>query len=111
MQETWVGSLGQEEPPGGRNGNPLQYSCQDTGKIDGAWQGTVHRVTKSWTRLSDWAHTYIHIVNSKKKSAMRRLVSLDSRTDYRVIITIVSMEINSGIQNIFKSKKQIQMYI
>ena len=22
-----VGSLGQEEPPGGGNGNPLQYSC------------------------------------------------------------------------------------
>ena len=26
MQETWVGSLGQEDPPGEGNGNPLQYS-------------------------------------------------------------------------------------
>ena len=28
--ETPVQSLGQEDPPGGENGNPLQYSC---GKI------------------------------------------------------------------------------
>ena len=26
-QETWVQSLGQEDSPGERNGNPLQYSC------------------------------------------------------------------------------------
>ena len=27
MQETWVQSLGQEDPPGKENGYPLQYSC------------------------------------------------------------------------------------
>ena len=27
MWETWVHSLGQEDPPGEGNGNPLQYSC------------------------------------------------------------------------------------
>ena len=27
MQETWVQSLGWEDSPGERNGNPLQYSC------------------------------------------------------------------------------------
>ena len=27
MQETWVQSLGGEDPPGEGNGNPLQYSC------------------------------------------------------------------------------------
>ena len=27
MQETWVLSLGREDPPGEGNGNPLQYSC------------------------------------------------------------------------------------
>ena len=27
MWETWVRSLGQEDPPGKGNGNPLQYSC------------------------------------------------------------------------------------
>ena len=27
MQEMWVQSLGQEDSPGGGNGNPLQCSC------------------------------------------------------------------------------------
>ena len=27
MRETWVRSVGWEDPPGGGHGNPLQYSC------------------------------------------------------------------------------------
>ena len=27
VRETWVQSLGWEDPPGGGNGNPFQYSC------------------------------------------------------------------------------------
>ena len=34
--------------PGEGNGNPLQYSCLENPKDRGAWQTTVHRVTKSW---------------------------------------------------------------
>ena len=33
--------------PGGGNGNPLQYSCMGNPMDIGAWQGTVHGVTKS----------------------------------------------------------------
>ena len=36
-------------PPGGGNGNPLQYSCLESPMDRGAWQATVQRVTKSWT--------------------------------------------------------------
>ena len=37
MRETWVRSLGGEDPPGKGNGNPLQYSCLQN-PIDGeAW--------------------------------------------------------------------------
>ena len=39
--------------PGGGNGNPLQYSCWENPMGRGAWQATVHGVTKSWTGLSD----------------------------------------------------------
>ena len=39
--------------PGEGNGNPLQYSCLGNPKDRGAWWATVHRVTKSQTRLSD----------------------------------------------------------
>ena len=31
------------------NGNPLQYSSLENSMDRGAWQATVHGVTKSWT--------------------------------------------------------------
>ena len=37
--------------PGGRNGNPLQYSCLGNPMDRGAWQATVHGVAKSQIRL------------------------------------------------------------
>ena len=37
--------------PEGGYSNPLQYSCLGNPMDKGAWQATVHRVTKSWTRL------------------------------------------------------------
>ena len=33
--------------PGVGNGNPLQYSCLQNSMDRGAWQATVHGVTKS----------------------------------------------------------------
>ena len=42
---------GSRRSPGGRHGNSLQYSCLENQMDRGAWQATVHRVTKSWTRL------------------------------------------------------------
>ena len=35
--------------PGGGHGNPLQYSCLENSMDRGAWQVTVHGVTKSHT--------------------------------------------------------------
>ena len=40
------------------NGNPLQYSCLENSMDGGAWQATVHGVTKSRTRLSDFTFTF-----------------------------------------------------
>ena len=36
MQETWVQSLGQENPPGEGNGYPLHYSCLENSMDRGA---------------------------------------------------------------------------
>ena len=47
----WVRSLGQEGLLEEGTGNPLQYSCLENPKDRGAWGATVHRVTKSLTRL------------------------------------------------------------
>ena len=43
--------------PGEGNGNPLQYSCLENPMDWGAWWATDHRVTKSWTQLSDFTFT------------------------------------------------------
>ena len=43
--------------PGGRNGNPLQYSCLENPMDGGAWWAAVHGVTKRWIQLSEHACT------------------------------------------------------
>ena len=40
--------------PGVGNGNSLQYFCLGNPMHRGAWQATVHGVTKGRTRLSDF---------------------------------------------------------
>ena len=49
-----AGSIpGSGRSPGEGNGNLLQYSCLENPMDRGAWQATVHGVTKSWKQLSD----------------------------------------------------------
>ena len=40
-----------ENPPGGRHGHPLQYSCLENPMDRGACYDLVHKVTKSWMPL------------------------------------------------------------
>ena len=53
MQETWVQSLGQEDPL--KKGNPRQYLCLENPMDRGVWWATVHGVTNSQTRLNTHA--------------------------------------------------------
>ena len=48
--------------PGKGNGNPLQSSCLENPMEGGAWWATVHGVTKSRTRLSDFTFTFTFTV-------------------------------------------------
>ena len=56
-----AGGLGSIPGPGRSpeegNGNPLQYSCLENPMDGGAWLATVHGVSKSRTRLSDFTIT------------------------------------------------------
>ena len=45
---------GSERSPGEGNGKPLQYSCLENPMDGEAWWATVHGVTESRTRLSDF---------------------------------------------------------
>ena len=45
---------GSGRSPGEGNGSPLQYSDLENSMDGGAWGATVHAVTKSRTRLSDF---------------------------------------------------------
>ena len=38
---------GSGRPPGGGNGNPLEYSCLESPVDRGAWQAIVHGVAES----------------------------------------------------------------
>ena len=42
------------------NGTPLQYSCLENPMEGGAWWAAVHGVAKGWTRLSDFAFTFMY---------------------------------------------------
>ena len=54
-----VGSIpGSGRSPGGGHGNPLQHSCLENPMDREAWWAIVHRVAKSWTRLSDFTFTF-----------------------------------------------------
>ena len=52
--------LGLGRSPGGWHGNPLQHSCLENPMDRGAWQATVHRVTKSQTQQSNLAQLHRH---------------------------------------------------
>ena len=62
-----AGSIsGSGRSPGEGNVYPLQYSCLKNPMGRGAWQATVHRDTKSWTRLNTararvCTHTHTHM--------------------------------------------------
>ena len=51
--------------PGGRHGNPLQYSCLEKPMDRGVWWATVHGITES-----DMTEVTEHIMNYSFPSAL-----------------------------------------
>ena len=70
------GCRGHESDPGvgklpwRRKWQPLQHSCLENPTDRGAWWAAVHGVTKSWTRLRDWARTHFLFVKTGNQSCM-----------------------------------------
>ena len=53
MQQTWVQSLGSEDPLEEGMSTHSSILAWRISMDRGAWRATVHGVTKSWTQLSD----------------------------------------------------------
>ena len=63
VQETWVGSLGQEDP---LEEGMATHSSILSWRIPmdrGAWRATIHGVANSWTRLSTSNHKTGTVIN------------------------------------------------
>ena len=54
--------------PGGGHGNPLQYSCLENPMDRGAWQATIHGVTKKSDMTEATSHACSTFLNIHGKS-------------------------------------------
>ena len=70
----WGSIPGSKRSPGGRNGNPLQYSCPENPMDRGAWRVTVHGVAKSWTWLKRLSKQSFFLLKWLIRNAYREMV-------------------------------------
>ena len=122
MQETRVWSLDWEDSPGeGNSYSLLNFDLQNY-KDRGAWQATIHAVTKSWTRLSyfhsltwtevwynNWRNNYQKYLLNKKRAFPR--LNLESRkfppvSHFRGEEMVKRLTLNQVIINIHNTKKK-----
>ena len=103
-----AGSIpGSGRSPGEGNGNPLQYSCLGNSMDRGAWQATVHRVAKSWTRLSVHTLTHTHTHRGIFMGIALYFISIISLGQYPFILREKGKEVfcRSVTMNIFYDTK------
>ena len=62
--------------PGGGHGNQFQYSCLENPMHRGAWQATVHGVTKRQTRLKQHLVQGCCVVLKGKENQRKKRIQL-----------------------------------
>ena len=75
----------------------------------GAWWATVHRVTKSWTLLKDWAHTHawmraasMHASTPKGQRQTNRSMALPIPASFLLFVfSLLSSRVFFAIVNMF----------
>ena len=85
--ESWIPGSGRW--PGGRNGNPIQYSCLENSMDRGAWWATIHGVAKSQTQLVFICMCWFNFRNPNKHKILIFFFTL----------SILELLINLHIQN------------
>ena len=61
MQETWIRSLGWEDPLEEGMATHSSTLAWRSPMDRGAWRATVHKVAKNWTRLSQRLSTFAYV--------------------------------------------------
>ena len=77
-QETWGSIPGSGRYPDEGNGNPLQYSCLKNPRNRGAWQTTVHGVTKELD-MTEQLNNNSNIVQMRKPRPQKVIQLANSR--------------------------------
>ena len=83
---------GSARSPGEGNGNPLQYSCLENTMDRGAWQATVHEVTKSLTRLSNF--TFLSFLKLFYNGLVLFIIA-ELNKNYLIVLLTVQLSSNS----------------
>ena len=88
-----MGSVpGSARSPGEGNGNPLQYSCLENPMDGGAWQATVHEVTKSQTQLSNF--TFLSFLKLFYNGLVLFIIA-ELNKNYLIVLLTVQLSSNS----------------
>ena len=95
MQETWVQPLGQEDPPGEGNDNPLQYSCW---KIP--WTEEPGRLQSMGSQRigHDWATSRSPSVPSLL--SLKPMQPHSKMSSYMLLIVFLLMNVLENIKNV-----------
>ena len=96
--DPWFGKI-----PERRKWKPLQYSCLESPMDRGAWRATVHEITQSQTRPTDWARTPMGIEWGGTRDAAKY------PTTHRLIqpkMSIVSRLRNPNLVHFIKTPNQ-----
>ena len=83
---------GSARSPGEGNGYPLQYSCLENPMDGGAWQATVHEVTKSLTQLSNF--TFLSFLKLFYNGLVLFIIA-ELNKNYLIVLLTVQLSSNS----------------
>ena len=75
MQKTWVGSLGQADPLEKGMATHSSILAWKIPRMGGAWWASVHGVTTSWTRLSNFPFTFHFHALEKEMATHSRVLA------------------------------------
>ena len=93
-----IQSLGREDPLEEGIENPLQYSCLENSMDREAWQATVHRFTKSRTRLKRLSMHACLLLQIELESILRSF-NLGSSFSYTFFFIFVGLIFRHAMQH------------